>query len=219
MTLKGTGLDPLPQLPVVQPVSQSTDREVDGWYRSTVLDGSEPGATAATAKYDPGKYLIPGQDSQGHHERIYCRVQPGIVRQIEVLLRTKKFPFRTNGDVMRWCVWAGLKVLDRMEPTPNTFLSRCEAVQEILRNELYQLEYMTALGNLEKAVAMYVSMGAAGEARRCVAKVQAQFKIIEEEYWRNKMLKELTGRFGHLMASGGKAGLQDGAGGDGEASR
>lgn len=162
---------------------------------------------ASAQKYDPAEFIIPGQDAQGHSERIYCRVQPSVAMHIGRTVSDHKFPFRTNGDLIRWSVWTGLKLLDMLEPTPNTFLVRSEAVHALLREEIYQQEYMATLDSIQKVVQQYLSMGAKGEAARTVAKVKAQWEKIEEKYWREKCLSELKSRFGYLLETGGAAKL------------
>lgn len=162
-------------------------------------------------KYDPAGFIIPGQDAQGHSERVYCRVQPSVMRQLELVLGSKKFPFRTVGDIYRWSIWRALKTLDKMEPTKNTFMSRAEAVTLILRQEQYMQEYMQMYAMMEKTVAAHISMGAVGEARRTIALVKAEFMKVEEPYWRKKLLEELGQRFGHLMQGKQAAGLTGGS--------
>ena len=166
-------------------------------------------------KYDPAEFIIPGQDAHGHSERIYCRVQPSIAMHIGRVVSDHKFPFRTQGDLIRWSVWTGIKLLESMEPTPNTFLNRSEAVHALLREEIYQQEYLATLDTIQKVVQQYLSMGAEGEAAKVVAKVKVQWEKIEEKYWREKCLTELMTRFGHLLRTKGAATLT-GTGTEGE---
>jgi hypothetical protein len=182
-------------------------------HRMPVDEDLEFALDEGVRKYDPAGFIIPGQDTQGHSERVYCRVQPSVMRQLEMVLKGKKFPFRTVGDIYRWCIWRGLRTLDKMEPAGNTYLARAEAVTLILRQEMYMQEYMHMFGQLEKTTAAHISMGAIGEARRTVAQVKAEFIKIEEPYWRKKCLDELTSRFGHLMKGNQAVGLTGGGGG------
>ena len=165
-------------------------------------------------KYDPAKFLVPGSDAKGVSERIYARVPPAMLRQVEVVVRGKKFPFRTNGDILRWGLWTALKLLERMEPTPNTFMVRMEAVNAVLLDEIYLQEYAAIFEKLESVIARHVSSGAVGEARKLVAKVKGEFQHIEEPYWQKRCLEELSSRWGHLIRSEARTALIGGEGGD-----
>ena len=60
------------------------------------------------------KFIIPAKDHQGHTERGWFHMPPPVDRALEVVLREHHFPFRTKGDVIRWCVVTGLKMLEKL---------------------------------------------------------------------------------------------------------
>lgn len=183
------------------PTEIPTTRE--GKFKAQIVAG-------AGGKYDPAEFIIPGQDGQGHSERVYCRVQPSLAMHIGKVKADKKFPFRTEGDIMRWSIWVGMKLLDIMEPTPNNFMVRAEAVNGILREETYNQEYMATLDSLQRVVQAYMQVGAVGEARRTVAKVKSQWEKLEEPYWKKRCLRDIQDRFGHLLKTEAPAGLMGG---------
>jgi hypothetical protein len=121
-------------------------------------------------------------------------------RQVEVVLRTKRFPFRTKDDIMRWCVVRGLKILESMEPDCRGFMQQADAINDMLRDEMYMQEFMGMFDTLGKVIAQHASMGAQGEATRLVAQVKHRLEMIEgEPYWKKKCLDTLRERFGHYL--------------------
>lgn len=152
------------------------------------------------AKYNPADFVIAAQDHQGHSERLWCRVQPMHDRQVDIVVRSKKFPFRTKGDIIRWCIVRGLKVLEVMEPDVRGFMQQADAINEILRDEMYMQEFMGLFEQLHKTVMTHISMNAQGEAIRLVAQVKAKIDLIEgEPHWKRKCQDILAERFGHLL--------------------
>lgn len=123
-----------------------------------------------------------------------------MLRQISAIVASKRFPFRTDGDVYRWAVWVGIQLLDHLEPTPNTFICRIDAANAIIREQVYLQEYAATLNELDRAVQSYMAMNARGQAVKMIAQVQHQYSKIEEDYWRERLLREVKERFGHLMA-------------------
>jgi hypothetical protein len=170
------------------------------------------------AGYAPSDFIIPGSDHQGHSERIYCRCQPQHARAIGKILASRKFPFRTQGDVLRWCVVRGLKVLDRLDPMPG-FIGMADAINEILKEELYLQEFTSMFNNMQVVIQGHIAMGAVGEARKVLTKVLMRVRTIEEEHWRKKAEEEIRTRFAHLLEGGGKVSLRtkdDGEAADGQ---
>lgn len=161
--------------------------------------------------YNPADFIIPARDHQGHSERIYCRVQPQHARAMNVVYKSGKFPFRTEGDLFRWCVVRGLKVLDRLDPSPG-FLSAADAISEILRQEQYLQEFASMFTTMEKVISTHVASGADKEARRLLANVLRHVRGIEgEEHLKQKCEAEVMRRFGHLLEGGkGRAKLTTG---------
>lgn len=154
--------------------------------------------TKPKSKYDPADFLVPGQDHMGHSERLWCRVQPLHQRQVEIVVKSKNWPFRTNGDVLRWALVRGLKQLEQMENV-QSFLGQADAINEIVRQELYMMEFSRLFDNLEKVISQHLAAGAKGEARKLVAITKAKVEAIEEPYWKSKCLEEMKRRFGHIL--------------------
>lgn len=152
------------------------------------------------AHYDPSDFCIPAQDHQGHSERLWCRVQPLHDRQVDVILRSKNWPFRTKGDVIRWALVRGLKVLETMEPNVKGFMQQADAINDMLRDEQYMQEFMGIFEKMSKVVNQHIAMGAPGEATRLVAQIRHKLDQMEgEPHWKKKCMEQLKERFGHLL--------------------
>lgn len=167
-------------------------------------DFDGPGGLADwKGKYDPSDFIIPAQDHQGHSEREWARVMPSVDRTISTIVGSRRFPFKTKGDLIRWCIVRGTKVLEKMEPMPG-FVGRSEAIMDMLRDEIYMQEYTNMFQTLQRVVDGYVSMGESAQAKRLVAQTKAKILAMEEEFWRNKCLQMLAQKFSHL--GGGSTG-------------
>ncbi len=162
--------------------------------------------------YSPFDFIIPGSDHQGHSERVYCRVQPQHARALSKVLNSKRFPFRTTGDIMRWSIVRGLKVLDRLEPMPG-FLGMADAINDILKQQLYMQEFQSMFGMMSQVIQQHIASGAEGEARKLLTQVLGHVRKMEDEpYWQKKAEAEVKARFGHLLeGTNGKVSLRMGA--------
>lgn len=66
---------------------------------------------------DADCFVLPAQDLNGHSESVHTRIQPGWVRSLSSIVASRQFPFRTQGDVIRFCIYVGMRVLLELDPS------------------------------------------------------------------------------------------------------
>lgn len=159
-------------------------------------------------KYKPEEFIIPGQDQNGNSVRLWCRVVPLLDRAIDVLFSSRKFPFKAKGDVMRWCIKVGAERLNEMEPIAGSVLAQVDAMMSVLRDEEHNHAYLTVFNTMQATIGMHIQAQALGEARRVISTMHGMIMKMEDGYWRNRYIKELEAKFGHLL----KGNLVEGAG-------
>lgn len=135
-----------------------------------------------------------------------CRVPPSMHRSVELLVGSRKFPFKTVGDLVRWCVHTGVARLEAMEGV-NSVTAQTDAMMVVLRDEEFQRQYVAIFNNLQRSVDTHMADNALPEARRIVGQMRGHIERMPDGYWRDKYLKELDQRFGSLMKSAPKVGL------------
>lgn len=149
-------------------------------------------------KYDPAEFIIPAKDAKGESIRMWNRIQPGHDRAISAIFNSRKFPFKTPGDVVRWCLHTGLKRLEVMEGLPSV-TQQVEAMFEILRDEEFRQEFTAFLTHATKVINQHVTDGSRGEARRLIAALQTKVQGMPDGHWKKRYSKEIGLRFGHLL--------------------
>jgi hypothetical protein len=147
------------------------------------------------------EFLIPGQDSKGHSHRVFCRVMPAHFRALTIIKESRRFPFRTLGDIVRWSIDRGIRQLGEIaknDAVSSTML-QVDAVMAFLADEQYQHDFGMMFESLRKTIEQHMASQAVGEARRCVAVVKHQIEKMPEGYWRDRYLGQLKQQFGHLL--------------------
>ena len=167
------------------PHHQYTDHEVD----------------AEDGKYDPGDFIIPASDAKGHSERVWCRLQPGHDRQLDVILRSRKFPFRTKGDIIRWATVRGLRILEQMEEVPSV-MKQVDMIMDVLNDEQLHQDCLNVFDKTRERVASYIAAGSSGQARRLVATLKMHTSKMPDDYWRGVYMDRLEKEFGYLLEGG-----------------
>jgi hypothetical protein len=158
----------------------------------------DPDFESDNHKYDPAEFIIPASDSKGHSERAWCRLSPGHDRQLDIVLRSRRFPYRTKGDIIRHAIVRTLKWLESMEDVPSV-LGQVDMMMDILRDEQMQQEFIAMFEAMQRVIGNHVSAGATGEARRLVAKMKMQIQKMPDGHWKNRYHEELDTKFGYLL--------------------
>lgn len=150
-------------------------------------------------KHDPADFIVPARDARGESVRMWNRIQPGHDRAISVIVNSKKFPFKTPGDVVRYCLHKQLAILEKMEGLPSV-TQQVEAMLGVLRDEEFHQEFQAFLSHATTVVNRHVGEGADGEARRVVARLKHEIEKMPDGHWKGKYGKMLQTQFGHLLA-------------------
>jgi len=173
------------------------------------LGDDETGEAHRPRKRGEREFIVPGQDANGHSHRVQCRVMPAHYRALSIIYTSKKFPFRTLGDIVRWCIDRGIRELGTIAKTSEieSVLAQVDVIREILAEESHQQEFLATFDQMARTVSQHTAADAVGEARRVVALIRNQIGKMPEGYWRTRYLDELTRRFGHLLDSTVNAGV------------
>lgn len=157
-------------------------------------------STADWRKYDPADFVIPATDTKGHTSRIQCHVAPPEDRALDMIVASKKFPFRTKGDVIRWAVFQGIRRLEAMEHVGPSVTQQVDAMFTILKDEIFHHEWMQTFEAMQRVVTAHMAQGAHGEAKRVIALMRHQIQQMPEGYWRTTYLKTLDDRFSNIAS-------------------
>lgn len=149
-------------------------------------------------------YIVPAADSSHISIRVQCRVQPVIVRLVSDLLARKAYPFRTQGDLLRFCIDRMVRKLARGAGVGEVW-ALAESNRQFFADEEYQLQFAENFAVMKRVIDWYLERGAPQKARELVVSARARFEqMAEGNYWRTTYLTELDKRYGQLL-DGNKA--------------
>lgn len=178
-----------------------SDSDFFGQYfkeRKASSDGWE-GTEQVASKYKATEFIIPASDSKGRSSRLQCKITPQFSRLVTEAVSCRRFGFRTESDVVRWCVQHGLRFLKELEPGYAPFMMRALAEVELLRD--FQLRAATGeiIGELERSVKMCTDAGEWVEAKRVVKNTLDRFYNSEDDIWRSRIIGLIREKFRHVI--------------------
>jgi hypothetical protein len=153
---------------------------------------------ASSPQYSPRDYIIPGSDHHGHGVRKQFRCSPAMANEITKIVQARKWPWSTDGDMMRWAVWEGIKKCERMEEVPNSMYAIAQNMIETSRMALMVVTFKQSLDEAEKTVRELQAIGMEKEALRHLSDLRDQAAKVAEPMWREKYLEEFERRFSHM---------------------
>lgn len=145
-------------------------------------------------KYQEEDFIVPAQDTKGHSERIFFRCQPGHLRELSMIINSKRFPFKTDGDIIRLALKCIIAELNRMESVPGVS-QQVNAVIQLVRDEQFHQEFDECFDQIARSMQRYVNAAAKDQARRLLLKIKAQFDDMPDGFWKRKYLQELGDRY------------------------
>lgn len=161
--------------------------------------------------FNPEDFRVPANDTHGHSEREWFRVQPGHDRQIDTIVGSRAFPYRSKGDLIRHAVVRHLDWLETLAPIPSV-TRQVDAIIQIVREEEFHADFNEVFELLSERVGRYLAQGNVDQARSLVSRVHADIDRMPHGVWRDQYLREINARWGNLFQIEGR--VADLMGGD-----
>ena len=149
--------------------------------------------------YNLKDFVFPASDPGGVSARLQFRCSPGYARRVDIIVHSRRFPYKTPTDIYRHALDRHLKWLSELEPGLPLDLPTLEVVNKITREQRERQQFMKSFAELKPTLFDLIGAGAEGEAARIVGEVLTEVQRMEPGHWRDKFLEEVTRHFGHLL--------------------
>lgn len=156
---------------------------------------------------EPAQFRVPSVDSKGHTVRAWASVQPMHLQTIDILVQSKKFPYRTRGDFIRHALVRHIHWLEKIYQPLNSVTGALDAMNALLRDAEFRQEFREFFGKLKKQIKSLIAEGDEQAARKLVLEVMRCIADMPDGYWRDKYTAEVNEEFKELLDSMPKASL------------
>lgn len=148
------------------------------------------------------EYVLPAKDGKGQAARLQCRALPEIGRLVADIVASKKYPFRVQGDLVRFAVVTIAKRL-AVGAGLKSVMAQADLISATLLDHEYQMGFAENFEVMRKVAQRYMDRGATHKARELITNARTQISRMPDGYWRETYEKELMTEFGWLLESGG----------------
>lgn len=147
---------------------------------------------------DPKEFLIEASDLRGHNVRLSFRAPPGMAKQGDIMVQSKKFPYNSLSDLLRHAYRRHLEYLKNLAPV-KSILHEVDIINDILLQEKFNQAFMSVFENMAHMVDMFLGRNEKGEAVRLIRTVQDKVEEMDDGYWKERYRKEIDNRWGHIV--------------------
>jgi hypothetical protein len=154
-------------------------------------------------------FHCPARDEKGAHQQITFSVPPFMVRQIDIILHSRRFPYATAADLLRHALKRHIDWTAAIRATiPTHITSAMESLLAICRDEEIRIKMEEIFSRAEKLAQYYFDKGEHNEAIRLLNTIKQQITDVPAGMWRNEFLAQFTSKWAPYLAgitTGGKA--------------
>ena len=148
--------------------------------------------------YDLDSFFVKPTDVKGHGEKMSARVPPDLARVVDVIISSKKFPYKASGDFIRDAVWRLASLLsplvDSYEGT--TIMARLSIMEEILKPVKAGESLIKEIEDLGLRL---LSLDNLSQKKKLVKAIKENLEAVSSDYWRDRSLRLLEGKYGEYL--------------------
>ena len=135
---------------------------------------------------NPDEFRVPASDAKGHTSRLWLRCQPGHANQIARVKDSKRFPYRSTGDILRHALARHLKWLESLPAGKGipSVTGAVDAILDLVRDEEFAADFRLVFDKLGSRISAHMGAGSLGEARRLLLQVLRHIDGMPDCYWR-----------------------------------
>lgn len=163
-------------------------------------------------------FIIPARDDKGIAESTHFTMPPIMLRHIDVILHSIRFPYLRRADFLRHAVYRHIRYCVSLRRSLSAHMVvALEAIVEDCRNSEQQARVEAVLRKIEERMNWHLVQGDRGEAVRLLNVMRTRIAGVHEDYWSREVSKTLDEKFFKpmLTISGApETGINGGGSGD-----
>jgi hypothetical protein len=152
------------------------------------------------------EFIIPASDAKGNGEKMWFRCSPGMMREMDLVIRSRKFPYKTEGEMVRHALMRLFRWLRTLNVASGdhipSVLMELEVIHEILKQDTFYASMGSALSHMGKRLELHMGAGNGREARRLLGMINAGIDKIPEGFWKDQFKEDVSRKWGHIMKLG-----------------
>lgn len=148
-----------------------------------------------------GEFYVPAHDAQGHSVNMSARCPPQVKSQIALMIASRRFPWQTDSEFVRWCIYRGLRYVGDLNRDDK--LSNLQVLfNATVRTAQVQNEFMAYRSVVEQVAATIKELlfcGATEKAKEMIRECYSHAHRMDDDFWRKRYTQDIEQRFSDLL--------------------
>ncbi len=177
-----------------------------------LLPNSESGIPYLDANEESGEtpldhidtFVIPSRDEKGSFSRINVQLPPYLVRQLQILVKSNRFPYLETSDAIRHAIYRHIGFCVGIRVTiPKSIIPALDAMMEVCRDNEYRIRIHEAFQEVERQLALCMERGETGETVRLLNVVKKRLDGVEPSAYTKEIYERVQKDFDYVLGTGG----------------
>ncbi len=149
---------------------------------------------------DIDTFVVPARDERGASEPVTCHMPPYLVRFLDIVMRSNRFPYLRRTDFIRHAIYRHLKFLVSIRSSvPSHIVPALDAVSELCREDELRVRVEEVFGRLESRISFHMGRGDHMEAIRLLNLVKTRVIGIQDSNWKRVFMDDFWKRYGDYL--------------------
>lgn len=154
---------------------------------------------------DGRQFVVPSADSKGKSVQVQFRAQPAHIRQGEIILQSRRFPwYRTLSDMLRHAWLKHIIWLEQQEPDANSVLWKLVAMDEVLKDQEIDATFDKTFAVMDETIRRHISSGDEARAQKLVRTMWGMIQSANDGDLKTSCCKRMQKQYGHLLPKKGE---------------
>jgi len=148
--------------------------------------------------YSLDEFYIKPTDEKGHGQKVQARITPDLARLVEILVASKKFPYKTPPDFFRDAIWrlCGLLVSEVDSHQANDLMTRLNMMEDLDEEHLGYERLSKSVSNLGMRLLEVRSLD---HRRKLVREQYSLASGIKNDYWMGLLTGMIKEKYGEYL--------------------
>lgn len=141
-------------------------------------------------------FVIAGRDDRGAHMTVDVSMPPSMVRAIQIIVRSLRFPYIDVAALIRHAVKRHLYwTAAQRNSIPKHILPSLEAIMDVARDDDMRTRVEEALARTEAQIDRHMRAGESAEALKMLASIRAKLEGVQDSTWTRRFTHEIDHKY------------------------
>lgn len=141
-------------------------------------------------------FVIAGRDDRGAHMTVHVSMPPAMVRAMQIILRSLRFPYVDVASLIRHAIKRHVYwITAQRNSIERHILPTLESITEVARDDDMRTRVEEALARTEAQIDRHMRSGESAEALKMLASIRSKLEGVQDSTWTRRFRTEIEHKY------------------------